>query len=642
MPFHGSLTQQPMPRLKLLWRRLTARSLWVLIIPTMLLAACSVGNLGTSSTTNGGTGPDACVGGKPTSNSSGDLGTPISGGTVIGAVPGSQIVNLNIALNLNRQALDTCLNAIYDPSSVNYHHFLSPSDIATRFAPSAADVAKVTKYLTDQGLAVTQTYKTNAAISVQGTATQVEKAFSLNLQQYQKNGGTIYQPDKAATLPTDIQGLVQSISGLISNAPVNCGSNPTPGPLQCSYIRHSGGPILPTGMKLPAQPKAPSVDGDCTFAATGTPLIGSAPDGSKLLEWSDLRQAYGLTNLASGGFDGSGTSIGFVEFDPYARQDVVNYMLCAGTYDPNRLVNIDVVPGLQPGAGAGEATLDVEMAAGMTSKNTKIIAYNAPNDAQWTTSLQDILHKVASDKQVSVLSISYGDFEQDLSPTYREAVNESMKLLASEGISTFVASGDCGAFGAGQYGTKVVDFPASAPWAIAVGGTRLTTDPLAGTRQSEVVWGNSSPDKTTCSNTWGSGGGVSGEPSFTIPTWQKGPGVSNTYSTGARQVPDVAAAAINISIYYSGLWLMTGGTSAAAPIWATGTDIMNQALAAKGKALMGGVPTIYQLANSSNYSKLFNDVTSGNNQYYPATPGWDFTSGWGSPNFDQIATALGA
>ena len=643
----ASLTQMSMPRLAHMRRHLTLRNLIAIIIPMLLLSACSVGDLsGTSSTSTTGTGvpSDACVGGKPAPTSSGDLGTPISGGTLSGTVAGDTPVHLNIALNVNRQSLDACLKSIYDPASANYRQFLSPSDIAKRFAPSDADVAKITQYLTSQGLTVSQTYKTNAALTIDGRASQVQKAFNVQLQNYTKGSGTYYAPDKAPTLPSDLQGIVASISGLITNTPVNCQDQPTQGPFNCQYIRPSGGLVMPTASQIPAH----SSDVNCAFATTGTPLIGGG-SGAPLLTWNELRSAYGLDKLAQQGYDGGNTSIGMVEFDSYATDDIVEYEKCANTYAPGRLVNVDVVPGVASQTPVGEATLDVELAAGLTGKNTKIITYNAPNNAQWESEFQDILQRVASDKQVSVLSISYGDFEQDLTPTYRESVNDTMKLLATEGISVFVASGDCGAFGAGQFGANVVDFPASAPWSIGVGGTDLSVDAVSGARTSEQVWGNSSPDKTACNNTWGSGGGLSGEPSFTIPSWQKGTGVSNSYSNGARQVPDVSAAAINISIFFSGalpgvggLWLMTGGTSAAAPIWATGIDIVNQALAAKGKNPFGGVPVIYQLANSSNSNHVLNDVTKGNNQYFQATPGWDFATGWGSPNFDQIAAALGA
>jgi hypothetical protein len=37
------------------------------------------------------------------------------------------------------------------------------------------------------------------------------------------------------------------------------------------------------------------------------------------------------------------------------------------------------------------------------------------------------------------------------------------------------------------------------------------------------------------------------------------------------------------------------------------------------------------------------DVTNGNNLYYTATPGWDYTTGLGAPNlaiFDQAASSI--
>ena len=80
-------------------------------------------------------------------------------------------------------------------------------------------------------------------------------------------------------------------------------------------------------------------------------------------------------------------------------------------------------------------------------------------------------------------------------------------------------------------------------------------------------------------------------------------------------------------------WLRATGLAA----W-----IVDQALAAKGKAPVGGVANIYTLANSSNYSAAFFDVMKGDNLKYQAGSGWDFVTGWGTPNFDKIATALGA
>lgn len=570
-------------------------------------------------------------------NGSGDLNlSPTQLPPQSSALPGDTLIHLNIALNVNQLALDACAKALYDPSSPLYHQFLTPQQISERFAPATATVAKLESYLTSKGLQVTESYTTGAALAVDGTAQQIEQAFQVHLSQYQKGDKTVFTPDTTPKLPADVQSIVVSITGLDTQSSVHC--NTSGGKTNCGLLSHYSHFTMPA--TIPPR-KTLSASGDCTLANIGIPGIGGSTGLSPLLTWASLRQAYGLNTLAATGYDGSNTSIGMVEFDTYDPVDVNNYMLCANSYASNRIQNVVVVPGgaaPDSSSGAGEATLDLELAAGLTSKTTNIINYYAPNNAQWAVSFLDILQKVASDKKVSVLSISYGDYEEDMSPTYMAAVNDAMKILAAEGISVFVASGDCGAFGSGQYGLKALSFPASAPWAISVGGTSLVADAL-GNPQSETAWGNDTPDKTSCGNTWGTGGGVSGVSSFTLPAWQSGKGVSNQYSNGLRQVPDVAAAAINISFYFQGLWLGVGGTSAAAPIWATGVDIVNQALTANGKSPVGGVPNLYTIAKQ--HPSDYQDITKGSNEFYPATPGWDYTTGWGSPHFDLIAATLG-
>ncbi len=622
-------------------------------VPTLLLAACDVpGGSSVATTTSAACAAHYVA---PPLTSSGGLSNPITNSG--GNVPDGQAISLNIALNVDYADLEKCTAAIYDPSSSEFGHYLNPQDIAARFSPPASDVQKLTDFLKGAGLQVAQTFDTGAALSVTGSAAQVDKAFGIQLvysadKQY-------YGPNQAPTLPANTQNLVASINGLNTKGALKCNiNNPKDPTSNCSTtIKHYSNFTMPKNLPAKTQTK-PNVDGDCSLASIGIPISGLTGSGfnfTQLLTWKELRASYGIDALQNQGYDGSKTAIGMVEFDTYSRSDVVNYSLCATDakgaqlYGKDRLqtVNVDVKSSDTPadqGPGAGEATLDLEMALGMTRAN--IINYYSPNNAQWETELLDILHQVAADKKVTVLSISYGDFEADLSSTYMDAVNDAMKLLASEGISVFVASGDCAAYGNGQFGAKQLSFPASAPYAISVGGTTLTTDIATGARTDEQTWLNSAPDHSACQNTWGSGGGLSAEPSFTLPSWQKSTkaaGFSNTQSNGQRQVPDVSAAAINISFYYSGLWLPVGGTSAAAPIWAAGTDVVNQALTAKGKPTLGGPQTLYTLANGSNASKVYNDITKGNYPtLYPfvATTGWDYVTGWGSPSFDQIFATL--
>jgi kumamolisin len=121
-----------------------------------------------------------------------------------------------------------------------------------------------------------------------------------------------------------------------------------------------------------------------------------------------------------------------------------------------------------------------------------------------------------------------------------------------------------------------------------------------------------------------------------MPSFQSGPGVLNSYSNGKRQVPDVSADAdpsTGYSIYSQGTWTVVGGTSAAAPVWAGIAALNNQYAAANGKGNLGQAnPTLYKAFNTTQTYQAYHDVTSGNNLYYPATPGYDMASGIGTPD----------
>ncbi len=163
---------------------------------------------------------------------------------------------------------------------------------------------------------------------------------------------------------------------------------------------------------------------------------------------------------------------------------------------------------------------------------------------------------------------------------------------------------------------------------------------------SESVWSNPSDTQRSPQGA-GGGGGISSF--FKEPTWQTGPGVQNQYSNGNREVPDVSAdadPATGYSVYCtvaaSGCsstgWITVGGTSAAAPLWAGSTALINEYLQKQQKSRIGFAnPVLYGLENATQQFPPFHDVSSGTNLYYPATSGYDEASGWGSPDIYNIA-----
>jgi kumamolisin len=541
-----------------------------------------------------------------------------NGGTPL---PANEVKPLSFNLVYNDAAIEHDIAQIYQPGSPSFHHYLTTDQIVQRYSLSDPQLQQVKTWLTQQGYAIVAVDPLRSSIQVQGTVATIQNSLHIKLQAYTFLNRQFFMQQGEPALPSTIASLVQSIVGLDNFA------LPEFQP--------------PFGFAIQAQQSAAA--GNCTkYGAKQT------------LTRKKLAAAYQLDRLYQQNIQGQGATVGIAEFgEPYDPADIAQYAACAGIPTPH-IQNIDVDGHVPAGPGEGEAAMDVELAAALAPQ-AQILVYQAGIDnTSFAQALVDVLNRVGTDHRVQVLSISYGAGEFMFSTTEQAAINRSLRTLAAEGISVFISSGDCGAYSQRIHNVAMVSFPASAPYAIAVGGTHLQVN-NNNIRVSETAWGddNGAP---ACQNEWGSGGGISQNDAFHRPAWQKGPGTTNQYDgtlsgvlaatipptplsapNGLRQVPDIAAAAYpNIAIYYKGSWLAAGGTSASAPIVAAGTALVDQALQQQGKGSLGSVPEWYTLANHSSSFRPYTDITSGNNLFYPAARGWDYVTGWGSPNFYDI------
>jgi uncharacterized protein (TIGR03437 family) len=212
---------------------------------------------------------------------------------------------------------------------------------------------------------------------------------------------------------------------------------------------------------------------------------------------------------------------------------------------------------------------------------------------------------------------------------------------------------------------KAVGSPASIPEVTAVGGTEF--DDAAGsywTITNTRTYGSAIsyiPEKTwndTSTLDWALAASTGGASIlYTKPWWQTGPGVPDD---GARDVPDVA---LNASwshdgyyIYAADRWYGQGGTSAAAPVFASFVVLLNQYLMSKGILSQSGLgninPTLYRLAQTA--PGAFHDITKGDNIVpcvqgtkdcgsgafgYKAGPGYDQVTGLGSVDLYNLAAS---
>src|SRR5712691_7254408 len=91
-----------------------------------------------------------------------------------------------------RASLNTLLPQLQDPSSPNYHKWLTPEQYASRFGLSQNDLDKIVWWLQDQGFTVDGKARSRTWITFSGTAQQVESAFRTEIHHYLRNGETHY------------------------------------------------------------------------------------------------------------------------------------------------------------------------------------------------------------------------------------------------------------------------------------------------------------------------------------------------------------------------------------------------------------------------------------------------------------------
>src|SRR5713226_942349 len=536
----------------------------------------------------------------------------VSHAQLLGAANGQQQLNLSIGLQpRNQQELETLLRNLYDPRSSMYHHFLTSQEFTDEFGPTPDQQQQVADYLRSQGLNMTSISSNGLLIDANASVAQAEATFQISINNYQLGAHTFFANASAPTIPASLSSLIASIGGLDNSVKLH--------PLSHQLSPKHGKPGL--GIRIShAQPNAQA---------------GYGP--------TDLAGAYDAAPLQQAGVQGNNQTVAVFELDGYQSSDVTQYLQNYNLGSPS-ISNV-LVDGFNGSAGAGaiEVDLDIEVVAAMAPKATQIV-YEGPNTTQ---GVNDTYNKIVTDNKAQVTTTSWGECESVSGASELQTLDTIFKQGSAEGIAMYAAAGDSGAYDCND-SNLAVDSPAGDPNITGVGGTNLQLN--NGAYGSESVWSNPSDTQRSPKGA-GGGGGVSSF--FKQPTWQKGPGVQNQYSNGNREVPDVSADADPASGYAvyctvsaagcSSGWIVVGGTSAAAPLWAGSTALINGYLQQQNKSRMGFAnPVLYGLENQQTQFAPFHDVTSRTNLYYPATTGYDEASGWGSPDIYNIARDVAA
>lgn len=445
------------------------------------------------------------------------------------------------------------------------------------------DLTKIEEFAHAHGLSVVDSDGARRSVVLSGTVTQMNEAFSVDLGRYEHAGGLYRGRTGVVTVPEPLGPIVEAVLGLDNR------------PAAKPHIR-----------------RRQAVRGRNSSRAVGISYLPT-----------QVAQAYSFPS----GLNGQGQCIGIIELGGgYRASELQTYFSQLGITPPQvSAVSVDGgnnSPGADPNSD-GEVMLDIEV-AGAVAPGARIAVYFAPNTDQ---GFHDAITKAAHDtvRKPSVISISWGGPEsgpagQAWTQQAITAMESAIEDAAGMGVTVTVAAGDDGATDGVSDGKLHADFPASSPYALACGGTKLT---VSGSTVTEVVWNE------LASNEGATGGGVS---TVFVP--------SPTYQTqlklSGRGLPDVAGDAdpeTGYKILVDGQEQVIGGTSAVAPLYAGLIALFNQNL---GQNVGFLNPLLYTRMGPG----AFRDITVGNNNGYDATTGWDACSGLGSPNGSVILRSL--
>ncbi len=480
----------------------------------------------------------------------------------IGRVPGDE----EITVSLYIRPVEGAAEAATDRAGLHQ----------ARSSEHAGDIAAIEGFAKSHGLTVAECLPERRLIRLSGPASAVEQAFGTQLHHYEGHGQTCRGRHGALHVPSHLVDRITAVLGL-DTRPIA-----TP-----KFVPHRG----------------------------PTPPAGFLP--------TDVAKLYGFE-----GVDASGQCIGIIELGGgYTDADNQAAFKAMALAVPSIVaVGVDGAkndPTDTSGAN-GEVALDIQVAGGV-APGASIAVYFAPNtDQGFVDAITQAVHDQSN--APSVLSISWGSAESGWTQQAIAAMGQAFQDAAQLGVTVCAASGDGLATDGVSDGKAHVDYPASDPFVLGCGGTKITASADAIT--GETVWN---------SNGGGTGGGVS--TLFALPDYQAKAGVPAAGAkSGGRGVPDVSGDADPDSGYRivtDGQTGIIGGTSAVAPLWAAIVAGLN----AGRKSPLGQIHA--QLYGDP---AALRDITSGNNKAgsigFEAAKGWDACTGLGSPIGAKLKTLL--
>ena len=460
--------------------------------------------------------------------------------------------------------------------------YLSRRELAARYGADRKDLAAIADFATEHGLHVRQASAGRRSVVLTGPAARMEAAFRTRLSHYRSQEGDYRGRSGHLHVPAAVAPAIEAVLGLDDRPQATTSYRVVPHD-RVEQARHT----------------------------SFTP--------ARIAELYDFPRDL----------DGTGQRIAVIELGGgFLRSRLRRYFEKLGKPMPKiTAVSVDGArnrPGHNHGAD-GEVVLDIEVIGAIAPGAEQLVYFAPASDRGFVDAVTTALF---DPRAPSILSISWGQAEDQWTEQGRRALDQAFKAAAALGVTVCAAAGDNGWRDGVNGRIAHVDYPASSPHVLACGGTRLE-EKHGGI--AEVVWNDHDGNST--------GGGVSAY--YDVPSWQARSRVPVSVNEGGgagRGVPDVAGDADPATGYLVGDGLNDhpfGGTSAVAPLWAALIAQLNQHRGSPSGFIN---PLLYETLDPA----AFNDVARGSNGAYRARlRAWDACTGHGTPRGRALLEALG-
>lgn len=426
----------------------------------------------------------------------------VANATDLGAMDPNTVIAVTVWLKLHNEArLDQLVAQQHQRGSGQYHNWITQDQFNASFGPTSQELNSVQNYLNAKGLSTVFVAENNMFVKVQGTVANIQNAFHVQIHNYNLSGQT-HRSNTADPSVGDASGAhIAAITGLDDYGfqphvvqPTEGDGTPVPSrPLNT---------LAPSGLFFEAQAFRPPqpvmfTGGGHTATYTGNRYGADITNTAKGhlppqgYQPSEVRTAYGLNAVYEAGLNGAGQTIVIV--DAYGSstiaQDAEAFSAIYGLPDLTS-TNFQIVkaPGISNNPHGverswdSETTLDVEWSHAIAPGAN--IALVLATDAG---SLDEAINYAVVHHLGNVISNSWGGLEALGNPARFNRDTRILEMAAAQGIDVNFSTGDFGD-NSPVLGFVTVQFPASSPFATAIGGTSLALNP-DNTMGFQTGWG---------------------------------------------------------------------------------------------------------------------------------------------------------